>query len=407
MSRESIKEYFERIAPEWDYWHNRNKFYHDSMRDLIWGMIPPGARVLELGSGTGDFLAALKPSRGIGLNVAQGLTDLARRKFPDLEFYTVEVDQVRSPENFCPDYVIMPNMLDYVYDVWDLLENLRPLMSNYTLLIITTNNPLWAPILRLASKIGQRIPDSPRNFITNRDIRSVLELQGFDVVEEGLALPIPRRVPFVGDAFNVLLPELPGLRYTSSIQYITARLRATRPALSCSVIIPCHNEEDNIAECVRRVPDMGTWTEIVVVDDGSTDETAAEARETGATIIDHSVNRGVGAAIRTGIATQERMHLMLWRFSQGMTSTTPINYWESSVRFMRAATNFVQGSRRLSPQGSGSKANTSAIPLFRRVASIGCVGCLSFYPTKNLGAYGDGGMVVTNDVALAEAVLAR
>ena len=47
--------------------------------------------------------------------------------------------------------------------------------------------------------------------------------------------------------------------------------------LTCSVIIPCHNEQDNIRECVKRVPDLGPDTEVVLVDDGSTDETRAVA----------------------------------------------------------------------------------------------------------------------------------
>jgi glycosyltransferase involved in cell wall biosynthesis len=44
--------------------------------------------------------------------------------------------------------------------------------------------------------------------------------------------------------------------------------------LSCSVVIPCYNEAANIPECINRIPDMGSHLEIIVVNDGSKDETA-------------------------------------------------------------------------------------------------------------------------------------
>src|SRR5260370_18383143 len=155
------------------------------------------------------------------------------------------------------------------------MESLKPAIREHTLLIITTNNPLWAPLLRLASKLGLRFPESPRNFITNKDICSVLHLQGFDIVEAGFTLPVPKRIPVIGTLLNAVVPEVPILRFVSSVQYIAARPRMARPPLSCSVVIPCHNEAGNIEECLRRVPQVGSWTEMVVLDDCST----AESRE--------------------------------------------------------------------------------------------------------------------------------
>lgn len=63
-------------------------------------------------------------------------------------------------------------------------------------------------------------------------------------------------------------------------------------------VIPAQNEEHTIYEVVTQVNQY--VEEVVVVDDGSTDATKARAREAGALVISHPLNRGVGAAQRTG-----------------------------------------------------------------------------------------------------------
>ncbi len=75
-------------------------------------------------------------------------------------------------------------------------------------------------------------------------------------------------------------------------------------ALCLVVIVPALNEQATIGEIIRRIPreiDAVTDVEVVVVDDGSTDQTAQLAREAGATVIRHPRNLGVGAAFQTGV----------------------------------------------------------------------------------------------------------
>jgi glycosyltransferase involved in cell wall biosynthesis len=70
------------------------------------------------------------------------------------------------------------------------------------------------------------------------------------------------------------------------------------------MVLPAHDEEATVADVVRRAPREvhGHPVEVVVIDDGSADGTAALARAAGATVHSLDRNRGLGAAVRSGLA---------------------------------------------------------------------------------------------------------
>lgn len=67
-----------------------------------------------------------------------------------------------------------------------------------------------------------------------------------------------------------------------------------------TVVIPAFNEASGIADTVLGLKPQG-FAEILVIDDGSTDETVARAEAAGARVIRHPYNKGNGAAVKTGI----------------------------------------------------------------------------------------------------------
>lgn len=76
------------------------------------------------------------------------------------------------------------------------------------------------------------------------------------------------------------------------------------------ILIPAYNEEETIASLLEGIPESFPGVDDVitlVVDDGSTDHTAAQAKETGAIVVSHTHNRGVGSAFNTGLTTALEM----------------------------------------------------------------------------------------------------
>jgi glycosyltransferase involved in cell wall biosynthesis len=61
------------------------------------------------------------------------------------------------------------------------------------------------------------------------------------------------------------------------------------------------NEADSIATVVSQLRGAAPWREVIVVDDGSSDDTATKARDAGACVIRHPYNKGNGAAVKSGI----------------------------------------------------------------------------------------------------------
>src|SRR5215472_10531097 len=78
--------FFDHYAAQVDRWHRRNGSYHQAITSLARFYVPPGATVLEIGSGNGDLLAALKPSSGLGVDISGEMVRLAASKYPHLKF---------------------------------------------------------------------------------------------------------------------------------------------------------------------------------------------------------------------------------------------------------------------------------------------------------------------------------
>jgi SAM-dependent methyltransferase len=316
-----LSSYYDSLAAQWA--SIRNRYYFRGVVRLMRFLVPRGARVLEIGCANGDLLAALEPSYGVGVDLSGPMVEEARRRHPDLHFVRMDAhDLAADPRLAGPfDYVVLYDLVGDLYDVLQAVHQLRKVCHPRTRVVVGFYNYLWQPVLRAAERLGLKTRQNLQNWLSHQDVANLLDIAGFEVIRRGWRMPFPLHLPLLSDLLNHLLQALPGVRRLGLQQYLVARLKPTgaRPAYSCSVVVPCRNERDNIAPALERIPCLGTRTEVIFVEGNSSDGTLEEIRRVMAAyrgphqvrLLEQGGGRGKGDAVRRGFAAASGDVLMI------------------------------------------------------------------------------------------------
>src|SRR5438477_4669813 len=132
--------YWEDYTATFHKWEPMRRYYRQRLIDYYRFLVPPGMRVLELGCGHGDLLAALRPAYGVGIDLSQTMIGRARQKYPELDFQVADAHTVTLHETF--DFVICSDLVNDLWDVQQVFENIESLCKPSTRVIINAYSRL-------------------------------------------------------------------------------------------------------------------------------------------------------------------------------------------------------------------------------------------------------------------------
>src|SRR5215831_5525546 len=69
--KQAVRDRFDRLAGDRDSWQRKSRYYYEDQRRYLRFLVPEGLRVLEVGCGLGDLLDAVKPARGLGIDLSE------------------------------------------------------------------------------------------------------------------------------------------------------------------------------------------------------------------------------------------------------------------------------------------------------------------------------------------------
>jgi hypothetical protein len=348
---EEIRAHYDRLSSTRTDYIRNNSYYYEQIFRLLRLLIPRRKRVLQVGCLTPDFLNAVEPAFGVGIDSSTKLIEVCRERFPHLEFRVHDNHQFAGDETF--DYVHICDLNDQV-DPIAALRALRPAMNEQTRVLIQNYNHLWEPIISATQRLGAKFPLPLQNWLSGADIASILTLCDFELLDVHDTVLMPKKLPLLSGLANSFFARLPGFHRLNLTNIIVARPRPVPkpPAYSVSVIVPCRNEVGNVAAAVNRIPELGSHTEIIFCDDKSTDGTADEVRRLQKFHPERDIKLYEGPAInkalnvRTGFDRAEGDILMILD-ADLTTMPEELTYFYEAIASGKAE--FVNGSRMIFP----------------------------------------------------------
>lgn len=222
-----------------------------------------------------------------------------------------------SPKSQC---LILANTLAYKDDIQAYLHHLRSKCTPKTRVVVIYFNFFWKPILTLATWLNlRRLELKEPNWLSSQDIRNLFNIEGFDEIKRVKRLLFPLDLGFISTFINHYLGQLPIINNLCLTTYQIFRLRPKPQPYSVSIIIPARNEEGNIKGILRKIPKMGTSTEVIFVEGHSKDNTyqaiQAEIKANTKRLIKARVfkQKGIGKAdaVRLGFSRAKNEILMI------------------------------------------------------------------------------------------------
>lgn len=327
------------------------RYYHALLARYYRFLIPEGASILEVGSGTGDLLAALKPAHGVGVDFSPAMVSLAKSRHPELQWICAEGARFQVEGKF--DYIILSDLVNDHPDVQALLEHLRQYAHERTRLVLNFFNNVWRPVLALAEQLNWKAPNPPQNWLSSGDMRNLLHLSGWELIRQETKILCPAGIPVLNSFLNRAISPL--LEPLCLATFQVARLHPpveSRRAYTCTVVVPARNEEGNIEAAIKRIPEMGAGTEIIFVEGHSTDNTWKEIQRLAALHPDRRIkvlkqqSKGKAGAVREAFAEATGDILFILDADLTMPPEQLPKYYDA---IQRGTADFVNGVRLVYP----------------------------------------------------------